>query len=621
MGLVALVALVVWGLAWLGAFTRIDLALHDWFARVADARRGDRPSRLLIADVSSARAESWQHDLPGGRRDLATLVTALARGGAQAIVVDVPLEVGGGHDDELAAAMLRAGNVVLRAQLTSPRPTEYALTLLPADLSRAAAGSGFALWPADLDGVVRRMATALPHVQASSLAEAAANVAGAAVPAGGGRGRTERGRTMLLNWAGPPGRGFAVQRCERLTPADMAHRIVVVGVADVTRGGYTTPLARCLRPDWLDRRPAYMSSPELLANAIESVMSGRSRHEVGLLGLAVLLVLGAAAGYAASQGERPLVSALAVPAILAFYVGLAAVLDGGELAWLPVAAPMAAMLLCAVSGASARAASRAARLVAEAEAAERERHRLVELDTAKRAVLATIVHDLRNPVTVIKGQALTLLADPEMRLGPRVHDEFLRGISVQCDRLTHTVEDLLDVDPDRSINLLVSPVDVAAVVRRVSESYSLQSRRHALRLEVEELGEVLLDESRFERILANLVSNAVKYSPKGGVVTVGLSGDPARASFCLSVRDEGIGMRPDQVERLFGLFVRVLDDPRDIPGVGVGLHSVQRLVKAHGGRLEVTSAPGQGSEFRCWLPWRTVELDHPPSLDRPPVGG
>jgi signal transduction histidine kinase len=111
-----------------------------------------------------------------------------------------------------------------------------------------------------------------------------------------------------------------------------------------------------------------------------------------------------------------------------------------------------------------------------------------------------------------------------------------------------------------------------------------------------------LDTDRILRVLYNLVGNAVKYSPQGGTVTIRVTCDTAAHEAVIAVRDEGIGMRPDQVARLFGLFVRVLDDPRVIPGTGVGLFSVKRLVEAHGGRVEVSSTPGLGSEFRVRLP-------------------
>ncbi len=604
-----LVVLVVLGMAWLGALARAELVLHDWFARLADARAVETSNpRIVIAGVSSARAELWQRAGAGGRRDLARLLDQLSAARARAVVIDVPLEVAGDDDVELASALARAGNVVLRARLTSPRPTEYALTLLPANLSAAAAASGYALWPADNDGVVRRMAVSLPRISDSSLAAATARVVGGPQPPAGAK-------TLLLRWAGPPERGFESRPVEAWLPTELANRIVVVGVTDVTRGGYTTPLARSLRPDWVDRRPAYMSSPELLANGLDTLLSGRWRRQLGLLGLVVLTVLGAIAGLTAGSQLPPRPAALSLTLGLLVYGTLAFALETHAGLCLPVAAPLAATLLGAVTGTSARAARRAARLTQEAEAAEHERQRLADLDRAKRAVLATIVHDLRNPVTVIKGQALTLLADPDMKLGVRLHEEFLQGISLQCDRLSYIVDDLLDIDPDRPVNLLVSPVALAAVVRRVAETHCGQSRRHTLELDVEDLGEVLVDENRFERILANLVSNAMKYSPKGGTVRVTLRGDREEGEFRVSVRDEGIGMRPDQVQRLFGLFVRVLDEPGEIPGAGVGLYSVAKLVAAHGGRLEVDSAPGQGSEFICILPWRTVDAGQPPLLD------
>jgi len=121
-----------------------------------------------------------------------------------------------------------------------------------------------------------------------------------------------------------------------------------------------------------------------------------------------------------------------------------------------------------------------------------------------------------------------------------------------------------------------------------------------LRLEVAASPVGCWDAARIERVLDNLIGNAVKYSPEGGPITVGLAVDLDWA--VLSVRDEGIGVPADDRERIFEQFHRAANAAEHFPGTGLGLFSVRQIVQAHGGTIHVESPAGRGSTFVVRLP-------------------
>jgi signal transduction histidine kinase len=151
----------------------------------------------------------------------------------------------------------------------------------------------------------------------------------------------------------------------------------------------------------------------------------------------------------------------------------------------------------------------------------------------------------------------------------------------------------------------VEDVDLRVIARRVMERYQSQTKRHTLKLDFSrDFPTVQGDPQRLEQVLDNLVSNAIKYSPRGGVVQIRGRANPAEIVF--SVSDEGVGIPLDEQERIFDRFYRVEGpETRAVSGTGLGLYLTRAIVEAHGGRCWVNSAPGKGATFQVALPRET----------------
>jgi signal transduction histidine kinase len=173
----------------------------------------------------------------------------------------------------------------------------------------------------------------------------------------------------------------------------------------------------------------------------------------------------------------------------------------------------------------------------------------------------------------------------------------------QVDRLERMVGDFLDTARIEAgqLALKLEASDAGELARSVVELFQSTSADHALRLEVASAPlELRCDPARIEQVLNNLVSNAIKYSPAGGDVLVRVEREPAHVVF--SVTDRGLGIPLDEQARLFEPFRRVGASNSAIPGVGLGLFVSRRIAEAHGGRIDVKSAPGEGSTFTLRLP-------------------
>lgn len=233
--------------------------------------------------------------------------------------------------------------------------------------------------------------------------------------------------------------------------------------------------------------------------------------------------------------------------------------------------------------------------------------RFREADTLKDTFISVVSHELKTPVSIIKGYAETLRR-PEALRSPALVDDMLADIVQESDRLTRLVDDLLDASRLQAGGLPfheVEEVDLRLIAQRVIERYRPRTNRHVLTLAfAEDFPTVLGDARRLEQVLDNLVSNAIKYSPRGGTVEV--RGRATPAEVVLSVSDEGVGIPLDEQERIFDRFYRVEGpDTRAAAGTGLGLYLTRAIVTAHGGRCWVTSSPGQGATFYVALPRET----------------
>ena len=221
------------------------------------------------------------------------------------------------------------------------------------------------------------------------------------------------------------------------------------------------------------------------------------------------------------------------------------------------------------------------------------------LERMQEDFLAMVGHDLRSPLTALKGQAQL------MKRRRAYSEQAVDAILAQVDRMDRLVADLADVvrlEAGR-LELARAPIDLVELAREGVEQARLLSPRHPIRVEAPE-GPVaaVVDRHRLGQVLQNLLGNAVKYSPAGSEVAVRVSVEDGEAR--LSVADRGIGVARDQLPRLFERFYRagVTGAPA---GLGLGLYISRMLVEAHGGRIWAQSAPGEGSTFTVALPLTT----------------
>lgn len=231
---------------------------------------------------------------------------------------------------------------------------------------------------------------------------------------------------------------------------------------------------------------------------------------------------------------------------------------------------------------------------------------LEELSEMKTEFVSLVSHELRTPLTSIMGFAQTLRGDAGA-LAEEAREEFLGIIEQESNRLVVMINDLLDVsrmEAGRELTLNCTLVDLRELTRHVVRFQQVTTDRHNFVLDFPEGGlEAEADRDKVEQILTNLVSNAIKYSPNGGDVSIAGSAEDTEA--VLRVTDEGIGMTEEQMGQLFQRYQRVdRDSIKGIRGTGLGLYLVRGLVEAHAGRLWVTSEPGKGSSFFVALPRR-----------------
>jgi len=232
---------------------------------------------------------------------------------------------------------------------------------------------------------------------------------------------------------------------------------------------------------------------------------------------------------------------------------------------------------------------------------EKANERLRELDRLKSEFFANVSHELRTPLTLILAPAASLSRESHGGLEPGQR-AFVDTIHRNATRLLQLINDLLLLAKLESGEPRIDPVpvDVGAAVARVTQEAEAYAQSLDLKLAVElEAGGPYIwsgDERHLDRILLNLVSNACKFSRHGGTVTLAVGSD--REGIWLSVTDEGIGIAPQDVDRIFDRFVQVeASANRRAQGTGIGLSIVKQLVMLHGGRITVQSEPDRGSTF------------------------
>jgi PAS domain S-box-containing protein len=226
---------------------------------------------------------------------------------------------------------------------------------------------------------------------------------------------------------------------------------------------------------------------------------------------------------------------------------------------------------------------------------------LAQTNEAKDAFLAAASHELRTPLQAAKGYAhlatLRLGGESDTPLGRAV-----RMMGRQVDRMSKLVEELLDISRIQGgrLSLELSTFDLGQLVREAVERTVVASGPATVEVRVPLGVTVEADQGRVDQVITNLVSNAIRYSPEGGLIEVELQATSGGVS--LRVRDRGLGIPPEKQREIFERFARAHGP--SYGGLGLGLTIAQGIVEQHGGRIEVESSGrgGEGSTFTVWLP-------------------
>jgi PAS domain S-box-containing protein len=248
--------------------------------------------------------------------------------------------------------------------------------------------------------------------------------------------------------------------------------------------------------------------------------------------------------------------------------------------------------------------------VAGAVVAFQDISRLREVDRMKDDFVSIVSHELRTPPTSIRG-SVQLVLDETDSVPDAEHRQLLQIALNNCERLVRIINDILDIAKIESGNITLhrKPVNVADIVRQSIQVVEGQARAATVTLDVKvpaRLRPVMVDPDRIVQALVNLLSNAVKFAPEGSTVTVTAAG--TENSVTLAVSDQGEGIAPENLNRLFGKFQQVdSSSSRRTGGIGLGLAITKALVEQHGGRIDVDSEVNKGTRFSFTLPAATPE--------------
>ncbi len=224
-----------------------------------------------------------------------------------------------------------------------------------------------------------------------------------------------------------------------------------------------------------------------------------------------------------------------------------------------------------------------------------------KMESLKDEMISSVSHEMRTPLTAMLGFVEFLL---EQEVDPQQQREFLETVHRETERLNDLVSNFLDLQRLQAQleTYQFEAVPACSLLQEIAQLFAVASKRHPVRLDCPpNLSPVRGDLRRLQQVLKNLLSNAIRYSPEGGTITIGADEEEGAVRFW--VRDEGMGIPPQALNRIFDRFYRVDDSARRIPGgIGLGLALVREVIRAHKGRVWVESTMGQGSTFYFTVP-------------------
>jgi signal transduction histidine kinase len=594
---VSAIVVVVPLLAWNALVQQINDGASDLLLRLRGPAGGNAVENITLLAIDDATARRYG-PLPLDRSRLAEGIEKLARLEPRTLVVDLLLSEPHGpeQDQALASALRTAPRPILAAALENSPAADHKW-IEPLPFFRDLAVIGHVHAAPDPDGITRSVllvktgegkrywALGLQAARLSLGAKPALERPGS-VELGAVRIPTpeDAGRLMRINFAGPEGAFRRVSFASLLEDAgraeDFRDKIVFLGVTAQGSGDRLfTPLSSGIG----------MSGIEIHANVTRTILDAaflvplRPATET-----AVYAALAAACFLAARRLRGPrLVLALVAGAALFPVAGFAALSRGSV--W-PLGSLLAVFLFASGTAGAAEYA-----LVASALRAAEQKRR----EYAFR--VQSIAHELGAPLTAIQGSS-ELIADASIPESKRL--EMAGLIHKESRRLTSTIRTFLDVErlAASGLQLEKRPVDLPSLCAEVLERARLYAARKQIRIEGDLRPATLdADPDLLSFAVYNLLTNAVKYSPKGASVWLALIEDSRTLS--ISVGDQGYGITPEEQGRIFERFYRLQRDRNGAEqGAGIGLALVKEIVEQHGGRILVESRPGAGSRFTLVLP-------------------
>lgn len=230
---------------------------------------------------------------------------------------------------------------------------------------------------------------------------------------------------------------------------------------------------------------------------------------------------------------------------------------------------------------------------------------LQELSKMKSDFVSTVSHELRTPLTSIKGFIQTLVSDKEGYFQEEQKQRFYGIINREAERLLRLINDLLSVariEAGRALEMKHADVNILELIDKVVSTQKFYTKKHQFAVDApEKLSPVWGDEDKLDQVFTNILSNAVKYSPNGGTVTI--KAEEKDGQISVRVTDQGIGIPKDELPKLFQRFQRVKGtEAEHIKGTGIGLHLAKSLVEMHDGQMLIDSEYGKGSTFGFSVP-------------------
>ena len=234
---------------------------------------------------------------------------------------------------------------------------------------------------------------------------------------------------------------------------------------------------------------------------------------------------------------------------------------------------------------------------------------LSDANRLKAELISTLAHEMRTPLTSIKGYSTALLMD-DVTFSPETQREFLQIIDEECDILQDLIHDLLESSIIEAglLRLELQPVRMQLLAESVTSDMARRALQHRFFVDFPSNFPIVdADPDRVMQILRNLLDNAVKYSPAGGLVVV--RGGVREEEVVISVADQGVGIAPEHLNRLFEKYFRAKGMlGRHVVGSGLGLPIARTIVEGHGGRIWAESRLGQGSTFYFTLSRQGLSL-------------